>query len=627
MALFDCSKINLKQNSKGDNVKKLQEALHKLGYYNKAIDGSYGYYTKTAVKSFQSAYKLSVDGVFGPKSCAKLNAVMDSKNTSTNTTTSPRTGTTYSFDCPKINLKFGSSGEEVKKLQTMLHELGYYHDIISGNFKTNTEKAVKEFQRDTDHTPDGVFGPKTCPDLNEKYAQKKNSKTSPVVPPDDTPLHLQKQTVILTVHPDVVVLPEQEVNTETQTKTSTGGSIQTDTNFDCSKVNLKKGSSGDDVKKLQTILKARGYYTRQIDGDYGKYTVIAVKKLQTAQGNTPDGEFGPKTCSKLQVTSSTSNTATGTADKKNKDYIINDIFTCTVSTDMSGLSDEITITFPYTVDRYNRIRKLQKTTLKLYKGKSVVKEHKGYIKEVKTTHSDDKYTIELNIMGYIVFLEQNVEFGEKTAKRSDLLKELVKLAGLKLNLDTTGLKDDEYTIKVQKATTGNTTSSGSGGLTEVHGTDCESGAMQTNRLSARSFDINACGGNTKIGDSSANYAQDTKNMSAKEAILDVYNRFKYGPSLTSSAVYNDNRRCPKTMWTKTGKIYGNCADISRLIKCVGEVHGLKVGIRHCPSHYYNLIEVNGKTYRFDCCFRSGVTGAKYGGEICNNLTKRGGPWS
>ena len=126
---------------------------------------------------------------------------------------------------------------------------------------------------------------------------------------------------------------------------------------------------------------------------------------------------------------------------------------------------------------------------------------------------------------------------------------------------------------------------------------------------------------------SANYAQDTKGMSAREAILDVQNRFHYGPSLASSAVYYNNRRCPQAMWTKTGKFWGNCADIARLVKAVGEVHGLKVGIRHCPNHYYNLIEVDGTVYKFDCCFRSGYTSSNYGNELCNNLTKNGGPWS
>ena len=161
---------------------------------------------------------------------------------------------------------------------------------------------------------------------------------------------------------------------------------------------------------------------------------------------------------------------------------------------------------------------------------------------------------------------------------------------------------------------------GGGGLSTVNGTDCEGGAGQTFGLSKDSFDINECGGNVKIGNSSANYATDTADMSAKEAILNIAGRYHW-------IGYSDNSICPQEMWNKDGTIEGNCADISRLVKCVGEVHGLKVGIRHCPNHYYNLIEVDGTTYRFDCCFRSGVTGAKYGGEVCNTLSMNGGPWS
>jgi len=70
----------------------------------------------------------------------------------------------------------------------------------------------------------------------------------------------------------------------------------------------------------------------------------------------------------------------------------------------------------------------------------------------------------------------------------------------------------------------------------------------------------------------------------------------------------------------------NCADISRLVKCLCDVHGTKCGIRHAYHHYYNLVEVNGKTYRFDCCFGSSGYMVNYGGELCNNLTKNGGPW-
>ena len=617
MAVFDCTNTSLKEKSSDtEKVKTLQTHLTTLGYYNASVDGVFGPVTTKAVKAFQKAYNLKDDGWFGSESCKKMNQALDAKQGTTSNTG------VEGFDCSKVNLKRNSTDKAgVKKLQTMLKALGYYTREVDGDFGKFTEDAVKAFQNATGHDPDGVFGPKTCPDLNKAYSAKTGSSSVKQFKiTDTTPEHRRKLSAKLTVLPTVVVLPETEFDTNTLTKTVTKGAINTDTNFDCTKISLSQNSKGDDVTKLQTILKARGYYTRQIDGDFGKYTKEAVIRLQQALGVKQDGVFGSVTCSKLQGTSTTSNSATGTSDKKNTNLVITDFKSYSMNDDIEGLSHEVSISTPYTEDKMNRLRKLQKTQFDVYFGTDVIYQHEGYINEFKITQENEILLIDLSLVGYTAFLDQQVEF-EKTAKRSELIKELAKLAGLKAEVDLTGLTDDEYTVKVAKAET-KTTSSGGGGLVEVHGNDCTA----TNPISARSFDIDACHGNTKIGDSTANYAQDTANMSAKEAILDVYNRFHYGPSLTSSAVYENNRRCPKQMWTKTGKFWGNCADISRLVKAVGEVHGLKVGIRHCPSHYYNLIEVNGKVYRFDCCFSSGYTGKNYGNELCNNLTKNGGPW-
>lgn len=71
--------------------------------------------------------------------------------------------------------------------------------------------------------------------------------------------------------------------------------------MDCNNVNLKKGSKGEQVKELQKYLYFLKYYNRQIDGDYGNYTVEAVKRMQRAYGNDPDGVFGKKTCSKCGI--------------------------------------------------------------------------------------------------------------------------------------------------------------------------------------------------------------------------------------------------------------------------------------------------------------------------------------
>ena len=57
----------------GTNVKKLQNALIDLGYMPEgSADGQYGYQTYNAVKSFQRANGLSVDGVAGPMTLTNL---------------------------------------------------------------------------------------------------------------------------------------------------------------------------------------------------------------------------------------------------------------------------------------------------------------------------------------------------------------------------------------------------------------------------------------------------------------------------------------------------------------------------------------------------------------------------
>lgn len=63
----------LQLNDKGNNVKKLQNALIELGYLPEgSADGAYGYQTYNAVKAFQKANGLSADGVAGPATLTTL---------------------------------------------------------------------------------------------------------------------------------------------------------------------------------------------------------------------------------------------------------------------------------------------------------------------------------------------------------------------------------------------------------------------------------------------------------------------------------------------------------------------------------------------------------------------------
>lgn len=161
------------------------------------------------------------------------------------------------IDCNSLSsspLQIGSKGEKVTELQTGLKKLGYYVTyngrtlVVDGSYGTYTAWAVKQLQKATGHTEDGVFGPKTCPDFNKKM--------------------------------------------DIYNKASV---------FDCPNINLSraKGSNGEKVKLLQTALNLLGYNAGNVDGVFGDLTHNAVVSYQRANGHTQDGVFGPKTCRTL----------------------------------------------------------------------------------------------------------------------------------------------------------------------------------------------------------------------------------------------------------------------------------------------------------------------------------------
>ncbi len=79
----------------------------------------------------------------------------------------------------------------------------------------------------------------------------------------------------------------------------------------------RKGSSGSEVKQIQTKLKNWGYYSGSVDGVYGSGTEKAVKQFQKKNGLTADGVAGSKTLAAMGISSSS-----GSSSRNNDVYLL-----------------------------------------------------------------------------------------------------------------------------------------------------------------------------------------------------------------------------------------------------------------------------------------------------------------
>lgn len=124
--------------STGTEVRQIQTALKRQGYYNGAVDGVFGSATQTAVRKFQAAKGLAVDGICGSATLSALGIGGSS-----------------------TVLRKGSSGNAVKQVQQRLANWGYYSGSVDGIYGSATEAAVRKFQRNNGLSADGICGVKT----------------------------------------------------------------------------------------------------------------------------------------------------------------------------------------------------------------------------------------------------------------------------------------------------------------------------------------------------------------------------------------------------------------------------------------------------------------------------------
>ncbi|MEH2320228.1 peptidoglycan-binding domain-containing protein [Nostoc sp.] len=140
----------LAKGDEGEDVRVLQERLRIAGFYYGNATGIFGPITEESVKRFQDSYKLSVDGIVGRATLAKL----------------PGVGIGDGEDAPKkiVNrdkLRVGDRGEPVRIVQEQLIQAGYLEGEPNGYYGPYTADAVRRFQAANFLTASGVAGPTT----------------------------------------------------------------------------------------------------------------------------------------------------------------------------------------------------------------------------------------------------------------------------------------------------------------------------------------------------------------------------------------------------------------------------------------------------------------------------------
>lgn len=241
--------IVIRAGSMGEVVRRLQARLQELGYYTSRLDGVYLTDDIEAVRAFQSANGLKVDGKAGYETQTALysdSAIRGNANSTTDTS-----GTLVN------TLRYGSEGNEVTTLQNRLIALGYLAGSADGKFGRDTKSAVIAFQKANGLSADGVVG-------------------------TDTSTKLYASNVVS--------------NTVSSTQTLRVGAVS--------------DAVRDMQNRLITLGYLEN---GEADGKFGVKTSLALIEFQKANGLSADGVAGAKTFAKLNSVSAITAGGTGSS--------------------------------------------------------------------------------------------------------------------------------------------------------------------------------------------------------------------------------------------------------------------------------------------------------------------------
>ena len=230
-----------------------------------------------------------------------------------------KTASSSSASSSATRLEKGSTGSDVKDLQTKLKKLGYYDAYVDGDYGDTTVAAVKAFQKKYNLTADGIAGKETLKKLDSVYENANSDKDDDSLRMGDSGSavkELQTKLKKLGYYSGTIdstfgsgtyaavrafqkkynLTADGVAGSETLKKLDTA---YKNADSDKDDGSLRKGATGSAVKDLQTKLKKLGFYNAYVDGSYGDTTVAAVKAFQKKYNLTADGVAGSETLKKL----------------------------------------------------------------------------------------------------------------------------------------------------------------------------------------------------------------------------------------------------------------------------------------------------------------------------------------
>lgn len=294
-------------------VAELQARLMELGFMDNDEPTNYfGNITEAAVVAFQRQNKLDKDGIVGP---ATWDAIM-------------------SPDAKFYAISNGDTGEDIKRVQNRLYELGYLaaKDLVTGKFGDMTEAAVLKLQELNGLSMDGKVGQQT---INLLYSDDIKPNYLSYGEKSDVVLACQKRLKelgYLTTDPDgsfgndtAMAIKQFQSRNDLVVDGYLGPSTKIALEGSSALPNgMTLGERGDSVHRVQELLNKYGYLSASnVTGYYGEVTEKAVKTFQSSNGLSADGSVGMRTMAKLtgkdvkKYSSGSKSSSGGSSSKKN----------------------------------------------------------------------------------------------------------------------------------------------------------------------------------------------------------------------------------------------------------------------------------------------------------------------